>query len=163
MIVSNNFHIFSQVKNETYPYFIRCSNYLTIKLNVMKPFIIEQTSQTPSVTLKDGLLEFSGRSIPEDPKAFYRPIINWIDEYIQDYSGETSIIIRIDLLNTASLKCILDILIKLNKAYLSSKKIKVEWYYDSDDDDMLELGNDLKSIIEMPFDFRENLNIKSVY
>jgi hypothetical protein len=122
----------------------------------METLIIEKTSQTPSIICKDGLMEFSGRSIPEDPKAFYRPIFNWIDQYILNPPEETSIIIRIDLLNTASLKCILDIFIKLNKAFLDEKKMKIEWYYDSDDEDMLELGNDLKSIIEIPFNFREN-------
>ena len=35
--------------------------------------------------------------------------------------------------------------------------MKIEWYYDSDDEDMYELGNDLKSIIEIPFDFKENI------
>ena len=55
------------------------------------------------------------------------------------------------------MKCILDIFIKLNKAYLDKKRMKIEWYYDSDDEDMYELGNDLKSIIEIPFDFRENV------
>ena len=123
----------------------------------METLIIEKTSQTPSVICKDGYLEFTGRSIPEDPKAFYRPIFNWIDKYIQDTQQETSIIIRIDLLNTASLKCLLDIFIKLNKAFLNENKMKIEWYYDADDDDMYELGNDLKSIIEIPFSFKENI------
>ena len=123
----------------------------------METLILEQTSQTPSVICKDGYLELAGRSIPEDPKAFYRPIFRWIDQYIQSPKDETKIIIRIDLLNTASLKCILDIFIKLNKAYLDKKRMKIEWYYDSDDEDMYELGNDLKSIIEIPFDFRENV------
>jgi len=123
----------------------------------METLIIDKTSQTPSVVCKDGYLELAGRSIPEDPKMFYLPVLQWVDQYIKNPMDETSIVIRIDLLNTASLKCILDIFIKLNKAYLDKKKMKVEWFYDSDDEDMLELGNDLKSIIEIPFQFKENI------
>ncbi len=32
------------------------------------------------------------------------------------------------------------------------KKIKIKWYYDEDDEDIMEMGEDLTELINLPFD-----------
>lgn len=122
----------------------------------MEPLIIEKTKQTPAVVFKYGLIQMQGRSIPEDPIAFYQPLYDWIDLYVLDPSDETLINIDIDLMNTGSSKCILDFLMRLNKAYKNNSHMKINWHYDSEDEDMLQMGQDLRSFLEIPFEFVEN-------
>lgn len=122
----------------------------------METLIFSKSTQTPSVKLKMGLIHIVGRSIPEDPIVFYKPIMDWIDKYLENPDEETVIIINIDLMNTGSSKCILDILVKLNRSFLKKHHMAIRWYYDNDDEDMLQLGEDMRTFIEIPFEFIEN-------
>ena len=60
-----------------------------------------------------------------------------------------TISINPDLFNTSSSKCILDVFKKLET--LSGTEVKVNWYYEEDDEDMLEAGEDYQAIIDLPF------------
>jgi len=42
---------------------------------------------------------------------------------------------------------------KLNVMFLNGKKLSVEWAYENIDDDMLRLGLDFASILDIPFEF----------
>jgi len=38
---------------------------------------------------------------------------------------------------------------------LSGTSVKVKWYYEEDDEDMLEAGEDYEAIIDLPFEMIE--------
>ncbi len=119
----------------------------------MDPIIIEGTPKTPSVKFdsKQGLIEIKGRSIPENSIEFYKPLVDWLEQYAAEPAQKTNVNINLEYFNTSSSKCILDIFKKLEAIYKAKNEVIVNWHYEEDDEDMLEAGEDYESIIRIPF------------
>ena len=117
---------------------------------------VEQSYKTPLINFDGvtGNFEIKGRSIPESSFKFYEPLYAWIDNYVKNPAPQTNLNLQLDYLNTNSTKCIADMLRKLEQISINQKgKIIINWFYDKEDDDMLETGEDYKSIINIPFNF----------
>lgn len=121
----------------------------------MEPIRIAETHFSPEVNLdKDrGRFEFFGKSFPEDAKEFYKPIIDWFQKYVENPNRETIVIFKLDYFNTASSKKIVDLLNVLKEIHRQKKSIIINWYYKSDDEDMLETGETFSEIVNLPFKF----------
>ncbi len=119
----------------------------------MEPIIIEGTPKTPSIKFdtKDGVFEIKGRSIPENSVEFYKPLNEWLDQYMQTPLDKTVVNIRLEYFNTSSSKCILDVFKRLEAIHRSKHDVEINWFYEEDDEDMLEAGEDYDSIIKVPF------------
>jgi hypothetical protein len=122
----------------------------------MEKLLINKTSKSPFISLEKGIFQFSGRSIPEDAKKIFKPVIEWIKGYKPIDSNLTTINFCFDYLDTSSSKCVYDILIALDDIYSQGHNMVINWYYEEGDDDMLDLGIHLKSFIKAPFNFIEN-------
>lgn len=111
---------------------------------------IAGTEDTPSVVLdkENNLLEMSGRSLPEDAAEFYRPVLEWLDDYAASPNAETKFHMKLEYFNTASSKLLLDILTKLEDI----DNAKVLWYYHDDDEDMEEAGEEFEELIDVEFE-----------
>ena len=118
----------------------------------MELLSIEGTPKTPTVTMNPntGVIEIKGRSIPENSIEFYKTIIDWIDEYSKSPQPNTVVNIQFEYFNTSSSKCILDVFKKF-EMLKKDKAVVINWYYEEDDEDMLEAGEDYESIIKVPF------------
>ena len=115
---------------------------------------LEGTAKTPTIDFKSsGELLIKGRSIPENSIEFYKPIIDWITDYGNSPQSETTVNIQLEYFNTSSSKCILDVFKKFES--LSDTSVKIKWYYEEDDEDMLEAGEDYEAIIDLPFEMVE--------
>lgn len=116
----------------------------------MEDIRIQGTPKTPTVNFisSEGLLEIKGRSIPENSIEFYKPLIDWIESYAQQPNDSSNVNIQLEYFNTSSSKCILDLFKKLEAI---NKSITINWYYEEDDEDMLEAGEDYEAIINIPF------------
>jgi hypothetical protein len=116
----------------------------------MEDIRIQGTPKTPTVNFisSEGLLEIKGRSIPENSIEFYKPLIDWIESYAQQPNDSSNVNIQLEYFNTSSSKCILDLFKKLEAI---NKTITINWYYEEDDEDMLEAGEDYEAIINIPF------------
>ena len=119
----------------------------------MESIIIEGTPKTPTVEFnaEEGKVEIKGRSIPENSVEFYNPLIAWLEAYGSSPKDETQVNIQLEYFNTSSSKCILDVFKKLESLAKAGNNIKVNWFYEEDDEDMLEAGEDYQSIIKLPF------------
>ena len=119
----------------------------------MEPIIIEGTPKTPSIKFdtRDGVFEIKGRSIPEKSVEFYKPLNEWLDQYMQTPLDKTVVNIRLEYFNTSSSKCILDVFKRLEAIHRSKHDVVINWFYEEDDEDMLEAGEDYDSIIKVPF------------
>jgi hypothetical protein len=118
----------------------------------MDNIIIEGTSKSPSV-LSDsdqGLIEIKGRSNIENSVSFYKPIIDWIELYGKSPSEITTINIQLEHFNTSSSKCILDLLKKAEIIHKADKQITVNWYYEMNDEDMMEAGEVYRTMTTIP-------------
>jgi hypothetical protein len=119
----------------------------------MESLVIEGTSKTPSVKFdpNSGLIEIKGRSIPENSIEFYKPMVDWLEKYAKTPKTKTKVNIQLEYFNTSSSKCILDVFKKLEEIHKSNNEVQINWYYEEDDEDMLEAGEDYESIIRVPF------------
>jgi hypothetical protein len=112
---------------------------------------IEGTRTTPFIHIEPGKIEIKGRSIPEDSFEFYSPVLHAVEEYFKSGDPRTEIHFHLEYINSGSKKFITNILGNCNKHFLNGRNIQIQWFYDSDDESMQELGNDLKVMIQIPF------------
>jgi hypothetical protein len=119
----------------------------------MESISIEGTPKTPTVNFDaaTGKIEVKGRSIPENSIEFYRPLVEWLEEYSKNPQELTNVNIQLEYFNTSSSKCILDVFKKLEAIKKAKNEVIINWYYEEDDEDMLEAGEDYESIIRIPF------------
>lgn len=119
--------------------------------------IIKGTPKTPNVRLikEKGVLDFEGRSIPENTIDFYSPINNWFDEYCMNPVQHTVMNVRLEYFNTSSSKCLLDLFKKLELLKKNNFNVSVNWYFEHEDEDMQEAGEDYKAIVNIPFEIIE--------
>jgi hypothetical protein len=123
----------------------------------MENLHLEGTAKTPAIFFdaKTGRLELKGRSIPENSIQFYKPLYDWIEAYGKEPCAQTEVAMKLEYFNTSSSKCILDIFKKLESIPDSKSTVLVNWYFELDDEDMEEAGQDYQAIISLPFNIIE--------
>ncbi|MFN6076573.1 MAG: DUF1987 domain-containing protein [Fluviicola sp.] len=123
----------------------------------MENLTLEGSAKTPTINFDatSGKLELRGRSIPENSVEFYKPLNEWIENYGASPAGETSVDVKLEYFNTSSSKCILDLFKKLEAIAGSKTNVTVNWFFEEDDEDMEEAGQDYKAIIGLPFNIIE--------
>ena len=95
---------------------------------------IKGTSKTPQIDFKPGMLQVSGRSIPEDAVEFFQPVIGWLEEYLKNPEPLTRLNLRMEYINSGSNRFIFNLIKMLDDAYLKGHSVLVNWYYEEDDD-----------------------------
>ncbi|MFM9005247.1 MAG: SiaC family regulatory phosphoprotein, partial [Flavobacteriales bacterium] len=68
--------------------------------------------------------------------------------YSRNPQAETTMHVQLEYFNTASSKCMLDLFRKLESV---NSKTTIQWFYEQDDEDMLEAGEDYEAIVNVPF------------
>ena len=122
----------------------------------METINLESTKKTPMVLLDpSGKLRLGGRSIPEDASKFFDGILNWILDYVNAPQDSTVIDIELEYFNSGSAKFVMQILRELSELIHNGKELKVNWYYEEGDDDILERGEYYASILDLEINFIE--------
>ena len=121
----------------------------------MENFYLSETPKTPEIECKfeEGKLFISGRSIPENSIEFYKPLFDWLDRYITEPRDHTEVNVKLEYFNTSSSKCLVEVFRRLEKIHRqenNTSNVKINWYYEEDDEDMEESGEDFKEIISIP-------------
>jgi hypothetical protein len=111
----------------------------------------DPSKRTPWINMEPGRIFIMGRSIPENPGDFYRPVFKWISDYTGSHIEKSKIDLGFEYINTSSTKWIFNILKELSLMPDVSENVRVTWYYEQGDEDMCELGFILRSLIECPF------------
>lgn len=112
----------------------------------MDKLIVEATRSSPAIELdaETCQLHIRGESYPENAAAFYAPVFAWLKEFIA--SLELAATVHVDLeilyLNSSSTKVMLNLLDVLEQAAQDGANIIVNWYYDPENETMLECGQD---------------------
>ena len=124
----------------------------------MKNLKIKQTKSTPSVSgdVESGLIQVIGISIPEDAIKFYKNLINWSHRII-DLNKEITFIFKLHYVNSASLHLITKMLKNIK---IETKNVYVIWYYELDDEDMMEVGENISIVSKIEF---EMIGIKECF
>jgi hypothetical protein len=77
--------------------------------------------------------------------------VDWLEKYAAKPQSSTNVNIQLEYFNTSSSKCILDVFKKLEAINKGGSQVVINWYYEEDDEDMLEAGEDYQAIINVPF------------
>jgi hypothetical protein len=120
----------------------------------MKELKIPSTKNSPEIVLTpDGAIKIRGRSIHENSIDFFKPVMEWLNEYVKEPADVTCIDINLEYFNSASAKIIVNLLQKISYVQLKNKKFIINWYYEEGDEDILERGEYFSSVLNMPFNF----------
>ena len=98
-----------------------------------------------------GRIFVMGRSIIENPQAFYEPGLNWVTSFTKEWSGKTKIDLGFEYINTGSIKWLYILLRQLSEIKDMAENARITWYYEQGDEDMCELGCILRSLVNCPF------------
>ena len=123
---------------------------------MIAPIIIDETSSSPAVILDSANNRFSlkGRSLLEDSFKFYKPIINWMEEYSKNPNPSTVFEINMEYINSSTTKHLVRLLMYLEDIYKRKNEVKVIWKYLYEDDLMLQRASELDYAIEVPFEIQ---------
>jgi hypothetical protein len=127
----------------------------------MRKLIVDRTSNSPEVHFdpEAGKFEISGESRPPNVPAFYDEIMGWVNDFSRHLSGSNDrkdpIEFNLDFnyFNSSSAKYILDFCKKVAALRANGENAKIRWHYDSDDNDMLEVGREMSRMARIPFDY----------
>jgi hypothetical protein len=112
------------------------------------------TAKTPEIILNpEGVIKIKGRGLTVNKTDDSSRIINWIEAYIRKPVDITFVIIDFEYLNSFSTTILVSMLSKLLQLCQQSKKLAIQWYYDEDDEDILERGQYISSTINIPIEF----------
>jgi len=116
----------------------------------MENLSIKATKYTPKIELiKDGFLNFIGKSYPENTFEFYSPVEEWIKEYVEEKANKKTIVtFDLNYLNSSSIKFYFDLFETLEELALENQYVEVVWLYHKDDEMTLEVGEDFKEDYE---------------
>ncbi|HUX57047.1 MAG TPA: SiaC family regulatory phosphoprotein [Bacteroidales bacterium] len=146
------------------------SNYLyfeiQISLNkyIMRKLIIDQTPNSPKVILdpEKKIYHISGESRPPDVREFYDQILSWLDDFSiylvksDDMKDPVIFNFNFEYFNSSSGKLILDICKILAGLQLKGFNVTINWHFEKDDVDMLEVGKEMSKIVKFPFEYIES-------
>lgn len=119
----------------------------------METIKIEKTNNTPSILIDEVnmLCRIQGASFPEDAYEVYQHVLDWL-ERIKDLLDRKLVIeFDYDFLNSISHKKVWQILHELKIMQQNGKEVAVVWYYDENDEDIMEAGEDLAELMNIPF------------
>lgn len=117
----------------------------------MENILIEQTSKTPKVDFnsKTGVLTLEGISIPENTVDFYHSLVYWLNEYSTNPVEETTLNLKLEYFNTSTSVVLLNIFKIFSE--IKNSKIVINWYFETDDIEMEEVGRDYGNMVDIPF------------
>ncbi len=124
----------------------------------MENLFIAGSKSTPEVkfSFEDKKLQISGHSYPENSFSFYKPIIEWITDFLEHKDTETvEFLIEIKYLNTSSTKSFMNIFDMMEEAKEEGKDVIVKWFYDKDNDAIKEVAEEFKEDLNIPFEIVE--------
>jgi hypothetical protein len=115
---------------------------------------IISTKNTPEISLNpDGIIKITGRSMFGNATEFSKQIEEWVDEYISNPAELTSVDIYLEYFNAINFKIYLNLLKKIGSIKLINKKYIINWYYEEGDEDILEKGEYISEILDIPFNY----------
>ena len=127
---------------------------LLAKNNDLSILIINGISYIPNLNFNalTGVLRLTGRSIREDTGIFYSVVLDWIDKYFTNSQNNIKFKFQLDYINGYSEMKILKLLrYTIKKANDKGIKCSIDWYYKKDNEDILELGEIYKELVDAPF------------
>lgn len=119
----------------------------------MEMLTLAPTTSTPEVCFDPGtgVLVIKGESYPENSFELYKPLLTWLENYLNSSTTPVKLEIGLTYLNTSSIKSLMDMLDLLEDAHKESREVTVTWYYDEENDRALEMAEEFREEVTLPF------------
>ncbi len=120
----------------------------------MENYYRQGLEYVPEVKLdaQTGVLSFAGESYHEYTLEFFEPIFTWLKAYTAEEGKNVELNFRLTYFNTSSSRRFLEIMTLLHNYHVAKGgKVVINWYYQREDVDMLESGEEYRDDIKLPF------------
>jgi hypothetical protein len=125
----------------------------------MSRLLILATDESPQILFDPGrgMLDISGKSLPEDINEFYDPLEQAVLKYAKSPQPVTTINFDLMYLNSSSTKRVLSIITHFEEIHKKGFKVLFNWYYNEFDEDMRDEGEEFGRLTDLPV----NIIVKS--
>ncbi|MDD2238074.1 MAG: DUF1987 domain-containing protein [Kiritimatiellae bacterium] len=119
----------------------------------MNELNLESGVSTPGVLLSadSGAMRLTGECYPENAVEFFRPVFQWLDEYMDGRHRPLKVEVSLSYFNSSSSKCLLDVVERLDEYARQGASVMLWWHYAEGDEDLLESGKELADGVSFPF------------
>lgn len=121
----------------------------------MEEFILKPTKDTLDIQCKNGSISLKGNSLLPNPNKFFKPVFEWLTLYLANPAHKTEICLQFQYLDTASVQSIFDMLKLIDEKIGKNNQVVVNWYYELDDPELLEVGEIMEGRLDMSFNYIE--------
>ncbi|MGD9504912.1 MAG: DUF1987 domain-containing protein [Syntrophobacteraceae bacterium] len=123
----------------------------------METLRLEATASTPLVLFDPGagVFEIRGESYPENSMEFYRPVVDWLVDYLDGFDGRFVLTVDTPYLNSSSVRYMMDLLDALESVHGAGKNVAVEWFCDEENERAFETAKELGEDMSFPFNIIE--------
>lgn len=117
----------------------------------MNNIFIDKAIKTPLIAFdfENGTFKMEGVSVPENTVEFYNPIVYALKEYVENPKNKTVFDIKLEYFNTSTSVILLNIFRVL--ANLDKDMLTINWYYEVEDLEMHEAGEDYGNMVNATF------------
>jgi hypothetical protein len=122
---------------------------------MIEPLIIKSAQkQAPDVEFDaySGVLSMSGQCYVDNAEKFFRPLFDWLEQYLREPGRTILFEMQLDYFNTSSAKCLWEIFLRLEH-YVRDRQghVVVQWHFNEDDENTRDLFEDFRTEVNLPF------------
>lgn len=110
--------------------------------------IFEQTQRTPYVELTSNYCAIRGECYPENIAEWSGPVLDGLEESMSLGHDTFKVVIELYYFNSSSAKFLFDFFEYLEETAETGREIVIHWRYRTEDDTMLEAGEDFREDLE---------------
>lgn len=117
----------------------------------MNNIVIAGTSRSPEVNFdfETNTFAIKGESYPEDVTEFYGSALMALESHLSELEGATiNFAFELIYFNSSSAKILMSLFDMLEEAAEEGNAVNIEWIFESDDDNMEELGEEFGEDLE---------------
>lgn len=118
-------------------------------------FTIVQTKTTPFADFRNGYLTIKGKSVPFNYPEIYDTINDRLSHYMENPEKFTTVDFCFSAVNAVSKRSIINTFCLLEEMKNQGCNLKVNWFYQTDDEDVFELGQICKSTFDLNIQIKE--------
>ncbi|KTS35782.1 DUF1987 domain-containing protein [Pantoea dispersa] len=111
----------------------------------MQNLIIAATESTPEVNFDFATRQFAlrGESWPENAAAFYRPLLDALEQWQPTDNDAVVVTIALRYFNSSSTKMLFSLFDLFNQLAQRGQRVTLNWLFDAEDDIAEEFGQEL--------------------
>jgi hypothetical protein len=121
----------------------------------MKDLIIEEKKDNLGIKCSKGKITMTGNSLLPNAQKFFQPVDEWVDEYVKSPEPKTEITLKFNYVDTASVQAIFNLLKKFREIPGYEENVIVNWHFEFDDPELLEVGEIMEGRLKLKFNFIE--------